>query len=200
MLALVLAHLGSVVADEVSPEQQAEAKTIAHSLSWQSSRSASTQAAHPLAVQTLSIEKQEIKNAGLHERVNVYQYNYDQQQARVVNIDLLTGDVLSQKNIASVHLPLSNEEIVAAIKILSDDQALIATLQAEQQQRRQTTFTSVNELNVKASIFEPLVQEHSCAVMRCALLSLFDSSNTVFATEPLVNLSAGTMTVLQASR
>jgi hypothetical protein len=59
-------------------------------------------------------------------------------------------------------------------------------------------FQSLDELEVKASIFEPLNKQHACARERCALLSLFDRTRTVFATEPVIYLSSQRVGLLQA--
>lgn len=153
---------------------------------------------HPLQVQTLSIEKQERKHSPAPSILRVYQFHYDLQIARVLTIDTQARQVIESKPINSVHLPLNDSEIAFASQQLAADEPLVETLQQEQQRRGQVPFANINELDVKASIYEPLDQSHACAMQRCALMSLFDSTRTVFALEPIVNLQRLQLDVLRA--
>jgi len=70
----------------------------------------------------------------------------------------------------------------------------------EQQSRGLIPLTDLRAHDVKASVFEPLITNHVCRSERCALLSIFDKTNTVFSTEPVVNLFRGTVFNLSGSQ
>ncbi|MGQ7844546.1 hypothetical protein ACUNV4_08725 [Granulosicoccus sp. 3-233] len=168
-------------------EEQHVAASLAAQVPW--SDAAGKHQSHPLGVQTLFIEKQESKNAGQVRHARVYQYDYTTQSARMLVIDLENRTLTRQQRIESVHLPLSEQEIAFARSLLERDASLLAALQAEHALRNATPFTTLDELDVKASIHEPLDSGDPCLVSRCALLSLFDASHTVFTTEPLIHLN-----------
>lgn len=151
---------------------------------------------HPLGRQILSVEKQENKHASDTRYARVYEYDYNTQRTHLLVIDLLTQRVDREQRINTVHLPLNQAEIDFASNVLADDVQLIAQLQAEQRKRGQSAFHRLSELDVKASIYEPMDASHRCAHERCALLSLFDQTRTVFATEPVVHMDTGTLNVL----
>lgn len=153
---------------------------------------------HPLGTQTLFIERQEEKKI-VHGRIaRVYQYDYTRQTSRLLIIDLDTQSVIRILPLDSVHLPLNQMEIDFARSLLAADGNLMDQLRSEQLQRTVQPFTSFSELDVKASIFEPHDTHHPCAVSRCALLSLFDASSTVFDLEPVVFLDSLSVGLLQA--
>jgi len=163
------------------------AASLAVNTPWLQART-SDSTAHPLGIQTLSVERQESKSGSAANMLRVYQFHYELQQARLVAIDSSTETVVDTQLINSVHLPLNTTEIAYAIAMLETDSAIVNQLRDEQTMRGGNTFASLAELDVKASIYEPLQHEHICQRQRCALLSLFDDTNTVFSTEPVVNL------------
>jgi hypothetical protein len=107
--------------------------------------------------------------------------------------------VIEQHRIDSVHLPLNDNEAAFAMALLEDDMSLFNQLQAERLHRGLSPLKSISELDVKASIYEPLNVNHRCAKERCALLSLFDNTRTVFAVEPVIFLNSGTVGTLSAT-
>ena len=152
---------------------------------------------HSLGIQTISIEEDVIKNNDSHQQVRVYQYSYPNFSARLLVVSLANNRVVKQSLIESVHLPLTQDEHEFALTVLSADSDAITLLKADQQRRGHTPFNNINELSVKASIYKPLDKHHSCTHNRCALLSLFDTTNTVFAAEPIVNLQHGALLWLE---
>jgi hypothetical protein len=174
-------------ASGLTPDQITQAQTLSKNTHWLRARA--LLAAHPLGLQTLSIEKQERKNHFGARWVSVYQYHYTLQSARVLLVDLQTNAIIKQSTIDSVHLPLNNIEIEFAKSLISEDSELIEQLRREQILRGKTPLESLDDLDVKASIYEPLNTTNSCQVQRCALVSLFDKTRTVFRIEPVVNLS-----------
>lgn len=174
--------------------QQTTAGSIAATVPWPTGRA--IPGSHPLGAQTLSVEKQERKNQRDVRFINVYQYNYDERAARLLVLDLQGGTVLKQSSIPSVHLPLNDVEIDYAISLLANTTSLMTSLKREHSRRSAQPFSSIDELDVKASIYEPRDIEHDCQYDRCALLSLFDKTSTVFTIEPVINLSNLSVSVL----
>jgi len=177
----------SIEASELTPAQADQARLLSSQTQWLRARTLATP--HPLGVQTLSIEKQERKDQHGTRWVSVYQYHYSLQSARLLLIDIQNNEVVKQTTIDSVHLPLNDTEIEFAKSLLDDDKLLIEKLQLAQIQRSELALASLAELDVKASIYEPLNPSDVCHRQRCALVSLFDKTRTVFTIEPIVNLS-----------
>jgi len=148
---------------------------------------------HALSQQIVSVEKNVAKNAGNDHQARVYQFNYQTASARMLVVSLTTKSVIREAMIDSVHLPLNATESRAALASLAADPTAIELLRSEQIRRGQKPFSTLSELSVKSSIFSPIDPSHPCAFERCALLSLFDQRNTVFAVEPFVNLQLGTL-------
>jgi len=154
---------------------------------------------HLLDTQTLSIELDEVKKNNKQRRARVYQFNYNTQQSRLILIDLDTRDVVKTQPIESIHLPLNQHEIATARTLIEEQPELMDELSQEQQSRGLPVLNDLSGIDVKASIFEPNDSTHPCAKQRCALMSLFDHTRTVFAVEPLVNLQVLSVTTLQKS-
>ena len=180
---------GGFVAAAVNPDQRNAAAQLADTTPWIQARSV-VKAAHPLGVQTLSIEKQENKNLPDAALLRVYQFHYDLQQARLLIVSPDNRQVLDTQLIDSVHLPLNDAEISYATTMLMSQGAIVERLHAEQTARGRLPFGQLSDLDVKASIYEPLNHNDICYHQRCALLSLFDDTRTVFANEPVVNLQS----------
>lgn len=172
----------------LNEQQLANAQSLANTVDWPQQSYQRT--AHPLHVQTLSIEVQEHKGAKPANLARVYQYHYDLQQARVLVVDPDSKNIVSEQAIPSIHLPLNRSEIDFAAMLLASRKDITETLQNEQLRRGGTAFQSLQELEMKASIYEPMDSEHPCSRQRCALLSLFDNTRTVFAAEPVVFLQS----------
>lgn len=181
-------------AEGLSNEQITLAHTLIQSVDWPMPV---PRVSHPLGVQTLSVEKQERKHSSDNRWVNVFQYHYALESARLLVVDLELGVVDSQTPIKSPHLPLNHSEIEFAAAMLENDALLMERLQAEQSARGMVPFSSLAELDLKASIFEPMNATHPCASERCALLSLFDQTSTVFSIEPVIRLQSLVVDVLR---
>ena len=76
---------------------------------------------------------------------------------------------------------------------------IMQALNEEQRAHGLSELSDLTSLAVKASIFEPNDKTRLCATQRCALVSLFDSTRTVFAVEPVVNLQQLSVSTLQQS-
>lgn len=179
---------GTVMAAGLTQEQRQIARIASQTAPWPSP--ASVFMSHPLGMQTLFVEKQERKNQKTPRWVNVFQYDYSRQQARLLVVDLSTQQVEQQRELQSVHLPLNDTEIDFARQLIEQNTELMQALRNDHQRRVSPAFEHLHELDVKASIHEPSDPDHPCASERCALVSLFDSSRTVFSIEPVVNLQS----------
>ena len=193
--ALMILTASGVGAAGLSPEHTAQATTLAERYPWVESvqrqrNLPASKAASDLGVQTVSIEIDELKNKRQGSRVRVYQFDHASQLARRLDIDLDAEEVMRELAVQSVHLPLNQAEIEYA-KTLLEGSELLDRLRDEQRRRGRTVFVSLNELSIKASVFEPVDDTHLCYQTRCALLSLFDDSRTVFAIEPVVHFASG---------
>ncbi|WP_088918177.1 hypothetical protein [Granulosicoccus antarcticus] len=176
--------------------EQQLAETLSNQVLWPT-ESEQKLVSHPLGTQTLFIESQESKKRDQERKARVYQYDYNRQAARLLVIELDKQTVTRTSAIDSVHLPLNQTEIDFAIAMLADNALIIEQLRAEQSNRGVHPFDFLSELDVKASIFEPLDSNHPCAIARCALLSLFDASSTVFSIEPIAFLNSQQIGLLQ---
>ena len=189
----------SVSAMGLTADEQQVAENLANKQAWLQNKTTQQSEIHPLSVQTLSIELEERKKGTQQRRAKVYQFNYLEQRSRLVSIDLKTSTTVSIQNIHSVHLPLNSKEIETARSMVENDLNIMSKLNAVRQRRGLPELANLSTLEVKASIFEPSEPTHECSVQRCALLSLFDHTRTVFSVEPLVNLQSQTITTLQQS-
>ncbi len=198
------------LAAPLSEHERLQAGALASALQWQSTQSVSQAASqaispvaprlagrpHPLAQQTLSIERNPSKHTVDDTQVRVYQFDYNRASSRLVTVSLADERVLSVLPIQSVHLPLNMIESETALQWLATDHDAIERLRADQIRRGQPAFDQLSELSMKASIFVPTNAEHACAVERCALLSVIDKENTVFSMAPVINLQQGTVSWL----
>lgn len=199
-LALLL-HTTSAHAAPLTHEQLAKAQQMAEAEPWQLNAFATNtprtdNPKHPLAQQTLVIEPHVTKGQVSNDRVRVYQFNYHTASARVVTLSLFSDVIETTTPIPSVHLPLNAVEIQAAIDWLAKSSEALEQLRNDQIRRGLTPLATLSELSVKASIYAPIDKTDPCATERCALLSLFDNRNTVFALEPVINLQRGTQSWL----
>jgi len=166
---------------------------------WQQERNAQKNSPHKLGIQTLSIELDERKKNDPTRRARVYQFNYQRRQSRLVLVDLESAIIVKQQVIETVHLPLNEHEIATAKALVEQQKEIMDRINQSQSHRGTPRLIDLSGIEVKASIFEPDNQQHTCARQRCALISLFDQSRTVFTVEPLVNLQNLSVTTLQQS-
>ena len=192
--------------------ERARAEALAGATPWTGSRTATSRTAdaatldgpgkaHALGVQTLIVEDAPRKGAPVDERrAGVYQYDHDRRRTRRVLVDLAVDAVLETRTLASPHLPLNEAERRWALARLAAAPTLLERLRDEQRRRGQVPFATLDELDVKALVYEPTDADAPCARERCALLSLFDATRTVFAVEPIVRFASGAVETLDASR
>jgi len=183
----------------IASDEQQLAEQLANNQAWQQQRSSQKVIPHKLGIQTLSIELDERKKGDFTRRARVYQFNYHHKQSRLVLIDLENAIIVKQQIIDSVHLPLNSVEIAKATALVEQQTEIMEKLNQNRLQRGLPRLLDLTTIEVKASIFEPDNQQHDCATQRCALVSMFDQTRTVFSVEPLVNLQSLTVSTLQQS-
>jgi len=188
--------LSTTKASSLDPVARQKAQRVADATQWRQPERILASKTHPLGAQTLSIERQESKLRQQNVVLRVYQYHYGLQQARLLKVDTDTSRLLASQVLESVHLPLNQVEKDYASALLQTQPRIIARLRAEQSDRGEAAFKSLTELDVKASIFEPIDPTHVCYQHRCVLMSLFDSTHTVFSIEPIINLQSGQVNLL----
>ena len=200
-LACLLATSEPVFATRLSPslsiEEQQFVSTVADLQVWHQAQSLKNEQ-HLLDIQTLSIELDEHKKNKNQRRAVVYQFNYNSQQSRLLLFDLDSREVTGIQTINTVHLPLNEQEIATARSIVEQQPEIMRALNKEQASRGLPVLFDLSEIDFKVSIYEPNEASNLCATERCALVSLFDRTRTVFALEPLVNLQRLSATTLQA--
>ena len=203
ILIILIGLIGSIwpnfaTANPLSEAKQRIALRIAHQQPWPEphitrATNVPMYPSHALSQQTISVEPYVRKHPGRDQQARVYQFNYHTASARMLVISLTQESVVRESPIHSVHLPLNEEESAAALTTLAKNTEAMDLLRNDQIRRDQKPFTDLNELSVKSSIYSPIDVTHPCATQRCALLSLFDQGNTVFAMEPIINLQMGTL-------
>ena len=189
---LLIAWPITTLANPLTQAERHIAERLAQQQPWPDSpaheHSGNNNSPHALAQQTLSVEPNVGKRNDHEDQIRIYQFNYQTEMARMLVVSLNTETVVRESVIDSVHLPLNERESQAALSTLAQSVEAVALLRADQQRRGLKPFSDLSELSVKASIFAPIEPEHICTKNRCALLSLFDHNNTVFAMEPFINL------------
>ena len=198
-VAILAPALAANLSASLSVEEQQFAGSQANKHAWIQSRSGSHAGPHSLGVQTLSIELDERKNNNNQRRARVYQFNYNTQQSRLILVDLVSRNTIKAQRINSIHLPLNEHEIATARALVEQQPDIMKAMNVEREARGLPPIADLSSIDVKASIYEPLDASQSCAKQRCALISMFDRTRTVFTVEPVVNLQQLSVTTLQQS-
>ena len=152
---------------------------------------------HPLGLQVLLTELQEVKNTSTNDarRVEVFLFDYDNSQTLRQVIDVEQMVEVSTTRIDSPHLPLTQGEIQYVRSLLMKHKELDARIKAElaniEESLHQATLA---DLHARISIRVPnewSQSEANCDRQRCALVSLFTASDFSLSVEPVVNLHSG---------
>ncbi|MEE9335828.1 MAG: hypothetical protein V3U65_17180 [Granulosicoccaceae bacterium] len=196
------------ISGELSQTEHAIAASLADATPWPPTLRSSLAAkvvtqvatkgsAHPLGLQTLSIEADWKKHADATRLARIYQYDHTQLKSRLLVVDVNSKQVIREQLINSVHLPLSTDEILYATAQLNASASLLLDINQERTQQLLTPITDLSSFDVKASIYEPTLTHHPCSTQRCVLFALVDATLTVSSVEPLVLLSSGDVQRLQ---
>jgi len=192
----------SLQASELTPAEYLVAARVTEGVSTRSKGSAattSTKITHPLGVQTLSIEADWKKHTSHTRLARIYQYDHSKLQSRLLVVDVNTQQVIHQHLIDSAHLPLSDEEISYATALLNNSNDMLQRINQQRTLESLVPLTDLTSFDAKASIYEPLYNDHLCSHQRCVLFALVDETLTVSRVEPVVVLSSGAVRLLQST-
>jgi len=113
-------------------------------------------------------------------------------------IDLSTDTILREDDVESIYLPLNNNEQAMATRLVTSDAKIMSAVDEEYLKQFQQPLAELDDLQMKVSIWVPTSANNSdvatqCRTQRCALISLFTSSNFSLSIEPVVNLKQMTV-------
>ena len=155
---------------------------------------------HPLGVQVLLVElKEQKQTSGQTSRLaEVFIFDYQRGVTELNLIDVESDELIVSTEIASVHLPLSEEEINYSKTLIWNHTEFVARVQREAETLE--SFPAIvnrelTDLQTNVSILVPNnrtgKQPANCGLERCALISLFSNDNHSFSVEPVINLMSG---------
>lgn len=146
-----------------------------------------------LDVEVLMVELQEKKSRKQHEprlaEVFVFDYSTNRASVQLINAD--THKLVSTRSIDNIHLPLNLRERELTTLILLKDSNLLNELQNEYVEQFGLQLATLEQLDMKVSIWEPGVNDtnaNNCRQTRCALVSVFTHEHYNFSVEPVVEL------------
>lgn len=151
-----------------------------------------------LDVQVLMVELQEKKARQPNDArlAEVFIFDYTTNQANVQLINTATHKLVSTRPINNIHLPLNLQERAFATQLLLNDTNLFDELNKEYLARFGQSLTTLSELDMKVSIWEPAINDTNpadCKQTRCALVSVFTHEHFNFSVEPVVDLKNATV-------
>lgn len=146
-----------------------------------------------LGTEVLLVELQEKKSRTSidPQLAEVFIFDYPTNSAIVQLINVDTHELVSTRHITHIHLPLNQHEQDVTNKILLGDTALINELENEYLAQFGQPLSSIEQLDMKISIWEPGpndTQASFCDRTRCALVSIFTHDFYNFSIEPVVEL------------
>lgn len=152
--------------------------------------------------EVLLVERHQQKNAPKGQRyADIFTYDYATNELIEALVDLNTSTVIRSERKRGVQLPLTENELERAKRIVFEDEDERQILENEYHRITSRPLTDTSELNIKAFSFTAdslpnRVNEASklCGIHRCAQLMLYTGENIVFEITPIVNLSKGVVT------
>lgn len=154
------------------------------------------------SLEVLLVERHAEKGAPQGQRrADIFTYDYATNELIESVVDLNTSEVLRSIRVQGTQLPLTENELKRAKKIVFDDEDERQILEHEYYRITSHQLTDTSELFIKAFTFTSdslpnRVNEASkqCGIHRCAQLMLYTGENIVFEVSPIVNLSEGVVT------
>ena len=157
---------------------------------------------HPLGVQVLLVELKEQKQVidQAARIAEVFIFNYQTGKSELNLVDVEHNQLISKREINSVHLPLSEQEIEYSKALIWNNTEFAEQIQAEYENLissvSNTNSSNVSDkLQTQISIWVPNSnverQSEICMQNRCALISVFTQDNYNFSIEPVINLMSG---------
>lgn len=128
----------------------------------------------------------------------MFVFDYETGATTRYEIDLSTDTIVREDNVDSIYLPLNDNEQTMATRLVTADANIMSAVDAEYLKQFQQPLAELDDLQMKVSIWVPTRANDSdvaakCRTQRCALVSLFTSSNFSLSIEPVVNLKQMTV-------
>ncbi len=154
------------------------------------------------AIEQLLIERRPTdKEQPVQRLADVYSYDYGSDETLHNVVDLQTQRVISSQRQQYLQLPLTENELARATRLIFSDPEQMRPLQDEYKRITGQVLNNPDQLNVKAFTFtadalpERLnAASQQCGLHRCAQVLLYTHDSIVFEISPIVNLSAGIVT------
>lgn len=190
--------------DPLSPTELSKAVSLA--APEQSPQLALRSAAQAPAVanelELLLVERRPVDKEQPGKRLaDVYSYDYRSDETIHSIVDLTTQERLQTERVQKLQLPLTENELARASKLIFNDPEQLAQLQTEYKRITGQELLKPDQLQVKAFVFttdtlpEGLnAASQNCGIQRCAQVLLYTHDAVVFEISPIVNLSAGLVT------
>lgn len=132
---------------------------------------------------------------------DVYSYDYRSDETIHSIVDLTTQERVQTERVQNLQLPLTENELARASKLIFSDAEQLSQIQTEYKRITGQTLLKPEQLQVKAFVFttdtlpEGLnAASQNCGLQRCAQVLLYTHDSVVFEISPIVNLSAGLVT------
>lgn len=190
--------------DPLSPTELATAVSLAapEQSAQLAARSAAQAPAVAHEIELLLVERRPVDKEQPGKRLaDVYSYDYRSDETIHNIVDLNTQERLQTERVQKLQLPLTENELARASKLIFNDAEQLSEIQTEYKRITGQTLLKPEQLQVKAFVFtmdtlpEGLnTASQHCGLQRCAQVLLYTHDSVVFEISPIVNLSAGLVT------
>lgn len=190
--------------DPLSPTELAKAVSLAapEQTVQLATRSVAQTPAVAHELELLLVERRPVDKEQPGKRLaDVYSYDYRNDETIHSIVDLTTQERLHTERVQKLQLPLTENELVRASKLIFNDAEQLNQIQTEYKRITGQTLLKPEQLQVKAFVFTTdtlpeglnAASQH-CGIQRCAQVLLYTHDSVVFEISPIVNLSAGLVT------
>lgn len=190
--------------DPLSPAELSQAISLAtaEQSAQQALRSAASAPASAQPLELLLVERRPVDKEQPGQRLaDVYSYDYRSDETIHSIVDLTTQEKLQTERVQKLQLPLTENELARASKLIFNDPEQLVQIQTEYKRITGQTLVKPEQLHVKAFVFtadslpEGLnAASQNCGLQRCAQVLLYTHDSVVFEISPIVNLSVGLVT------
>lgn len=150
-------------------------------------------------LEVLLVERHPVEKGAENNAVrlaDIYTYEYGRNILHQAIVNLETNAVVSLVQNTKIQLPLTENEINKAIKILSEDGEQFKLILQEYKRITGEEYSDPSQIEIKAFAFwgDSLpgvsnTESLKCGVNRCAQLLIFTPEHVAFEVSPVVNLS-----------
>lgn len=190
--------------DPLSPTELAKAVSLAapEQTVQLATRSVAQTPAVAHELELLLVERRPVDKEQPGKRLaDVYSYDYRNDETIHSIVDLTTQERLHTERVQKLQLPLTENELARASKLIFNDAEQLNQIQTEYKRITGQTLLKPEQLQVKAFVFTTdtlpeglnAASQH-CGIQRCAQVLLYTHDSVVFEISPIVNLSAGLVT------